>query len=162
MLKPQRPNSLLRNASFFIGNAKRIFNKNQIKCFSTSINALKEDEYKSAEAKEKVDEIKKEVMDFLNKSTNFDKKKEKEQNKVSIAYKLGNIVMVLGILVGIALYVGDKEKKQNPSSFLVDDNNTDTPFNNNVKQQSTITSEEFLSGISNKVKQIKENNAKGN
>lgn len=56
-------------------------------------------------AQEKMQNIKKELTDFLKLKFNTDKKQEKQAERMKLARNLGNIMIILGFIVGLVIYV---------------------------------------------------------
>ena len=78
--------------------------------FSNSLINRKEDSENTVgkdrkEAQEKMYNIKKELSEFLNAKLDNTKKKEKQQERISALNKLGNVMIILGFIVGLVIYV---------------------------------------------------------
>ncbi|KAF0985022.1 hypothetical protein FDP41_000061 [Naegleria fowleri] len=112
-------------------------------------------------AQEKMQNIKKELTDFLKLKFNTDKKQEKQAERMKLARNLGNIMIILGFIVGLVIYVGENEKKKR-SDYIVEETNTNDERNATQTQNSSgnITAQQFLTAISSKVNKIKEENQK--
>ncbi|KAG2381622.1 hypothetical protein C9374_006006 [Naegleria lovaniensis] len=112
-------------------------------------------------AQEKMQNIKKELTDFLKVKFNTDKKQEKQAERIKLAQNLGNIMIIIGFIVGLVLYVGENEKKKRSDYIVEESHNTNAAEDSLTQAQGgNINAQQFLSAISSKVNKVREENQK--
>ncbi|KAG2370808.1 hypothetical protein C9374_014223 [Naegleria lovaniensis] len=95
--------------------------------------------------KKRCQNIKKELTDFLKVKFNTDKKQEKQAERIKLAQNLGNIMIIIGFIVGLVLYVGENEKKKRSDYIVEESHNTNAAEDSLTQAQGgNINAQQFL------------------